>query len=124
MNSTKFFRLDYAQVGTTSRGCLRVIHQNDVNEKDSKKSKKKAEGDKVTCFLFNTHLHSLYILFQIVVGGHNGILLCIERKNGDTNVKVYLFVYYINHISDSLQNSSRASDYSSLSWWSSEYCIR
>ncbi|KAE9550142.1 hypothetical protein FO519_006654 [Halicephalobus sp. NKZ332] len=69
MNSTKFFRLDYAQVGTTSRGSLRIIRQQDVPEKDSKKSKKKLpEGDKV------------------VVGGHNGILLCIDRKAGDTNI--------------------------------------
>uniref|UniRef100_A0A914BVH0 Bardet-Biedl syndrome 7 protein n=1 Tax=Acrobeloides nanus TaxID=290746 RepID=A0A914BVH0_9BILA len=60
-----FYRLDYAQVGTTTRGCLRVIRH---EQEEKKKSKSKGAGDKV------------------IVGGQNGILLCIERKGGDTNI--------------------------------------
>lgn len=39
-----FYRLDYAQVGTTTRGCLRVIRQ---EQEEKKKSKKQVAGDKV-----------------------------------------------------------------------------
>ena len=48
MNVTKFYRLDYAQVGTTSRGCLRVIRSDEQPEREtSKKTKKIKDGDKV-----------------------------------------------------------------------------
>uniref|UniRef100_A0A915D3S4 BBS7 beta-propeller domain-containing protein n=1 Tax=Ditylenchus dipsaci TaxID=166011 RepID=A0A915D3S4_9BILA len=79
-----FSRVDYAQVGTTSHGCLRVMkeHSAQANENEGKKSKKPKSCDK------------------IIVGGQNGILLCLERKNGDTNI-VYktlqdLYIYGVD----------------------------
>ncbi|KAI6186973.1 hypothetical protein M3Y98_00191200 [Aphelenchoides besseyi] len=58
----KFQRVDYAQIGTTNRGCMRLI----CNEKDSlgTPTKKGAKKPK----------------YKIVVGGNNGILLCMERR--------------------------------------------
>ncbi|KAI6218532.1 hypothetical protein M3Y99_01702500 [Aphelenchoides fujianensis] len=50
--SIKFHRVDYAQIGTTNRGCMRLIR-----------------GDK-----------------DIVVGGNNGILLCMERRGEETRI--------------------------------------
>ncbi|KAI1731833.1 bardet-Biedl syndrome 7 protein like protein [Ditylenchus destructor] len=66
-----FNRVDYAQVGTTSSGqCLRIMkEESGSSQTEGKKSKKsRSSYDKV------------------VVGGQNGILLCLERKNGDTNI--------------------------------------
>lgn len=56
-----FRRIDYAQVGTTLDGCLRIINY----EKDEKKSKKIKSFDK------------------IIVGGQNGCLYCFEQKNNE-----------------------------------------
>uniref|UniRef100_A0A9J2PPS3 Ciliary BBSome complex subunit 2 middle region domain-containing protein n=1 Tax=Ascaris lumbricoides TaxID=6252 RepID=A0A9J2PPS3_ASCLU len=56
-------RVDYAQIGTASKGCMRVI----AADKDDKK-KKTRSLDKVVC------------------GGHSGVVLCIARKNAETQV--------------------------------------
>lgn len=65
MNIT-FRRIDYAQVGTTSDGCLQIINF----DKDEKKNKSLKSFDKV------------------VIGGQNGVLFCLARKNNDTSVSV------------------------------------
>lgn len=76
MNIT-FSRIDYAQVGTTSTKCLQVIRA-EYSEKKSKKSK----SDKVWFFIIKQ-------CFKIVIGAQNGILMCLERNKGETNVIVY-----------------------------------
>ncbi|CAJ0578829.1 unnamed protein product, partial [Mesorhabditis spiculigera] len=65
-------RTDFAQVGTTSRNCMRVIPV------DKAELRKKGRGlDKA----------SLCILFvQIVVGSQNGCIICICRKHNDTQI--------------------------------------
>uniref|UniRef100_A0A7E4UX88 BBS2_C domain-containing protein n=1 Tax=Panagrellus redivivus TaxID=6233 RepID=A0A7E4UX88_PANRE len=78
LNAPKLYRTDYAQVGTTNRGCLRVIHFDPAGEpenkgsifrRNSKKGRQKdVAGDKV------------------VVGSQDGILLCLERKSVDTKI--------------------------------------
>lgn len=65
--SVNFSRVDYAQIGITSRGCLHIIHM----EKEEKKSGKKAKPN----------------VDKIVVGGQNGVLVCMERKLCDTIVR-------------------------------------
>ncbi|KJH45562.1 hypothetical protein DICVIV_08399 [Dictyocaulus viviparus] len=56
-------RLDFAQVGTTNRSCMRVIPSQKSN-----KSKEKRPLEK------------------IVVGSHNGCVICLCRKNNDTQI--------------------------------------
>ncbi|CAD5220021.1 unnamed protein product [Bursaphelenchus xylophilus] len=65
--NVKFYRVDYAQVGTTNRGCMRLIH----SEKSGNVTpKKKAQQPK----------------YRIVVGANSGILLCLERKADETKI--------------------------------------
>ncbi|PIO66907.1 hypothetical protein TELCIR_11367, partial [Teladorsagia circumcincta] len=54
-------RMDFAQVGTTNRSCMRVIPSEKID-----KAKKKRPLEKV------------------VVGSQNGSVICICRKNNDT----------------------------------------
>ncbi|VDL77427.1 unnamed protein product [Nippostrongylus brasiliensis] len=56
-------RLDFAQVGTTNKSCMRVIPSGKVD-----KTKKKRA------------------LERVVVGSQNGCVICICRKNNDTQV--------------------------------------
>ncbi|PIO59788.1 hypothetical protein TELCIR_18734 [Teladorsagia circumcincta] len=53
--------MDFAQVGTTNRSCMRVIPSEKID-----KAKKKRPLEKV------------------VVGSQNGSVICICRKNNDT----------------------------------------
>ncbi|VDK49346.1 unnamed protein product [Anisakis simplex] len=56
-------RVDYAQIGTASRGCMRVI----AADKEDKKKKTKT-------------------LDKIVCGSHTGVVLCFVRKNSETQM--------------------------------------
>ncbi|WKX93230.1 hypothetical protein Q1695_010909 [Nippostrongylus brasiliensis] len=56
-------RLDFAQVGTTNKSCMRVIPSGKVD-----KTKKKRA------------------LERVVVGSQNGCVICICRKNNDTQI--------------------------------------
>lgn len=56
-------RLDFAQVGTTNRSCMRVIPSEKID-----KSKKKRP------------------LERVVVGSQNGSVICVCRKNNDTQI--------------------------------------
>ncbi|KAI6213926.1 hypothetical protein M3Y94_00209100 [Aphelenchoides besseyi] len=65
----KFQRVDYAQIGTTNRGCMRLIYgEKDLLGTPTKKNVKKPK-------------------YKIVVGGNNGILLCMERRGEETRVR-------------------------------------
>uniref|UniRef100_A0A914XPM1 Bardet-Biedl syndrome 7 n=2 Tax=Plectus sambesii TaxID=2011161 RepID=A0A914XPM1_9BILA len=52
-------RVDYAQVGTTSKGCLRLLTATGEKEKG---------------------------IDRVVVGSHSGVVLCLGRKKSDTHV--------------------------------------
>lgn len=70
-----FRRIDYAQVGTTSNGCLRVINI----ENDAKNLKKIKSYDK------------------IVVGAQDGVLHCFEQKNNEIAVNLtFIFIFFNN----------------------------
>ncbi|KAI6233568.1 hypothetical protein M3Y99_00892200 [Aphelenchoides fujianensis] len=65
--SIKFHRVDYAQIGTTNRGCMRLIRgDKDVGTPGRRNAKKPK--------------------YKIVVGGNNGILLCMERRGEETRI--------------------------------------
>ncbi|CAD5213465.1 unnamed protein product [Bursaphelenchus okinawaensis] len=66
--NVKLQRVDYAQVGTTSRGCMRIIH---ADKSGSSTPKKKSGGQSK---------------YRIVVGANSGVLLSLERKTDETKI--------------------------------------
>ncbi|KAI6189534.1 hypothetical protein M3Y97_00018900 [Aphelenchoides bicaudatus] len=70
--NVKFHRIDYAQVGPTNRGCMRLI-RTDKDQIGTPKSGKKNVAEKRS-------------KYRVVVGGNNGILLCLERKADETKI--------------------------------------
>lgn len=79
-------RLDFAQVGTTNRSCMRVIPSEKID-----KSKKKRPLERVRNFT----LHAQFPFkndIKVVVGSQNGSVICVCRKNNDTQVGRHSFV--------------------------------
>ena len=87
-----FNRVDYAQVGTTSRGCMRLIRGGGGGGGDSSARATKKSSGKQAKFRVSAPppLPPSRALerrrLQIVVGGHSGVLMCLERLNDDTKV--------------------------------------
>ncbi|KAL3081289.1 hypothetical protein niasHT_039766 [Heterodera trifolii] len=86
-------RVDYAHVGTTSKGCLCVIQNQspvgraedqpitfaeDGGEKAEKLGRRGRRGSRKGMAIAAED--------KVVIGGQNGVLLCMERRNNDTNI--------------------------------------
>lgn len=66
-------RTDFAQVSTTNRGCMRIV-PGDL---------KKGQLDRVISKFIQTFSK---LNFKIAVGGQNGCVVCLVRKNNDTQI--------------------------------------
>uniref|UniRef100_A0A183CD97 CPSF_A domain-containing protein n=1 Tax=Globodera pallida TaxID=36090 RepID=A0A183CD97_GLOPA len=86
-------RVDYAHVGTTSNGCLCVIQNLSANGRaeDQPAGASEDTGEKVDKLGRRGRRGSrkgepIALEDKVVVGGQNGVLLCMERRNNDTNI--------------------------------------
>uniref|UniRef100_A0A1I7WXY4 Late endosomal/lysosomal adaptor and MAPK and MTOR activator 5 n=1 Tax=Heterorhabditis bacteriophora TaxID=37862 RepID=A0A1I7WXY4_HETBA len=78
-------RTDFAQVGTTNRSCMQVIPSERIFNKKEKKIKK--PNDKVPSDSTDTaKISKKRPLEKIVVGSQNGSVVCVCRRNNDTQI--------------------------------------